>query len=60
MKIEEAQKQGKKFLYKFFDFHLPGFLGAKLDEWSTTHEESEHIRHHVVDHHHQDRHDKPD
>ena len=47
-------------MWEVFDFYLPGFLGAKLDEWSTAHEESEHVRHHVIDHHHQDWHDEPD
>ncbi len=40
--------------------YLPGFLGAELDERRPTQEESEHVGHDVIDHHHQDRKDEPD
>jgi hypothetical protein len=35
--------------------YLPGFLGAELDERRPAQEESKHVGHDVIDHHHQDR-----
>jgi len=40
--------------------HLPGFLGAELDERRSAEEESKHVSHDVIDHHHQDWQDEPD
>ena len=40
--------------------YLPCLLGAELDERGAAHEEPKHVGHHVVNHHHQDRHNEPD
>jgi hypothetical protein len=38
--------------YKRRCAYLPGFLGAELDERRPAQEESEHVGHDVIDHHH--------
>jgi len=39
---------------------FPCLLGAQLDQGSFSHEESEHVGHHIVHNDHHDRHDEPD
>ena len=42
------------------DESFPGLLRAEFNKWSTTHEESKHVGHDVINDDHHDGHNEPD